>query len=469
MKKDITSRREFLSRTSAGTAGLVLGISNMEAYNYKRIIGSNEKIRVGFIGVGNRGSQLLQTFMTMNDCEIAALCDVYEPYITRDYSKVDPRFIKTRPAQIPKMGETFPGKVERFRDYRKMLENKAIDAVVISTPDHWHALQTIHSVQAGKDVYVEKPVSKTIEEGRAMVNAAEKSRQIVTVGLNRRASSLYQKLSREIPAGKIGKVTFANACHVSNMFPSGIGKQKPENPPEGFDWDVWLGPRAFRSYQTNIAPYMFRWWEDYANQISNNGVHYLDLIRWMLNEKAPVWISAGGGKFAVDDDRTIPDTMQASFEFASGVIVSINIIETSSGSFIPYGFIELRGTKGTLLSAENDYRIIPARPGQFQTWEKLMEPETLSLEKANSELLSDGTYRDSTANHIRNFLDCIKSRNQPFCTLEEGHRSTSLAHLATIAMITNEKLKWDPVSERFTNSDKGNTLLGYKYREPYKF
>ncbi len=137
--------------------------------SYDRILGANGKVRVGFIGVGNRGTQMLETFMRMPDCEVAALCDVYEPYITRDRSKVDPRYIKDMPGQIPRMGELFPDKVERYTDYRKLLENKSIDAVCIATPDHWHALQTIHSIQAGKDVYIEKPFSKTIREGRAMV------------------------------------------------------------------------------------------------------------------------------------------------------------------------------------------------------------------------------------------------------------------------------------------------------------
>ena len=465
-KKNTTTRRAFLSRTGMLTAGLTLGVNPLNALGYKRIAGANEKIRVGFIGVGNRGTQLLQTFMQMNDCEIAALCDIYEPYITRDRSKVDPRYVKDRPAQIPQMGEVFPNKVERYADYRKLLENKSIDAVCIATPDHWHALQTIHSVQAGKDVYLEKPVSKTVEEGRAMIKAAADGKQIVTVGLNRRSSSTFQHLAREIPAGKIGKVTFASACHVGNMFPAGIGKLKPEEPPRDFNWDAWLGPRAYRPYQYNIAPYMFRWWEDYSNQIGNNGVHYLDLMRWMMRETAPVAVQASGGKYAVDDDRTIPDTMQVTYEFASGALITVNILEASSGSFVPYGFIELRGTKGTLLTGENDYRIVPTRPGQFQSWDSLMEPETVNLEKDDT-LLTDGRYRDSTANMVRNFLDCIHSRQTPFCTLEDGHRSTSLAHIATIAMITKERLQWDGTRESFTNSEKANRMLGYEYRKPY--
>ena len=462
-----TTRRAFLSKTGMATAAMALGVNQISALSYNRIIGANDKIRVGFIGVGNRGSQLLQTFMEMPDCEIAALCDLYEPYITRDRSKVDPRYIKDRPSQIPKMGEVFPGKVERYLEYRKLLENKSIDAVCIATPDHWHALHTIHSIQAGKDVYIEKPVSKTVEEGRAMINAAKNSKQIVTVGLNRRAAPTFQNLAKEIPAGKIGKVTFASACYVSNMFPVGIGKMKPENPPKDFNWNEWLGPRAYRPYQYNIAPYMFRWWEDYSNQIGNNGVHYLDLMRWMMNEVAPSAICATGGKYAIDDDRTIPDTMQATYEFSSGALMTINILEASSGSFVPYGFIEMRGTKGTLQTGENDYKILPTRPGQFQSWDKLMEAETVNLE-TKDRLLTDGRYRDSTANHIRNFLDCVKSRQTPFCTLEEGHRSASLAHLATIALVTKERLQWDAKTEKFTNSEKANQLLGYEYRKPWK-
>ncbi len=466
--KNRTSRRKFLQQTGIATAGMAFSLKGLNAANYNRIAGANEKVRVGFIGVGNRGSQMLSTFMSMKDCEVAALCDIYEPYITRDHSKVEPRYIRDMPGQIPLRGEEFPGKVERYADYRKLLENKSVDAVCIATPDHWHALQTIHSIEAGKDVYIEKPFSKTVREGRAMVNAAANSRQVVTVGLNRRGASTFLQLAKDIPAGKIGKVTFVTACHVSNMYPSGIGKMKPEDPPADFNWDAWLGPRQFRPYQYNIAPYKFRWWEDYANQISNNGVHYLDLIRWLINEVAPVSVTATGGNYAVDDDRTIPDTLQATFEFGSGIIVTINIVETSSGSFIPYGFLEMRGTKGTLLTNENDYKIVPATPGQFQTWKSLVDAETVNMMTDDKVYLSDGRYRNSTSNLVRNFLDCIKSRQKDtYCTPEEGHRSTCLAHLATIALITKQRLEWDSKNEVFTNSEKANQLLEYEYRKPY--
>ena len=465
-KKNERTRREFLTQSGMLTAGISLGVNQLSAANYGRITGANNKIRMGFIGIGNRGTQLLQIFMAQPDVEIAALCDVYEPYLLRDRSKVDSRYIKVMPRQIPKMGEVFSNKVERYSDYRKLLENKDIDAVCIATPDHWHAIMTIDAIKAGKDVYIEKPLSKTIHEGRAMVNAGKNSKQIVTVGLNRRGAPTFQKLAREIPKGKIGKVTFANACHVGNMSPVGIGKMKPENPPKNFNWDAWLGPRAYRPYQYNIAPYMFRWWNDYCNQICNQGVHYLDLIRWMLNEEAPSVINAIGGKYAIDDDRTIPDTMQVTYEFPSGSIATVNVLEASSGSFVPYGFIEMRGTKGTLFTNENDYKIIPTNPGQFQTWNSMMEAEEYKL-GTTDKLLEDNSYLNSTANLIRNFLDCIKSRETPLSTLEIGHRSTSLAHMATISLMVKQRLEWDPVKERFTNSEEANKLLHYEYRKPY--
>ncbi len=458
-----SSRRNFLKQSAITTAGIAVGANSVKASFSTLNSGSNDKIRMGFIGVGNRGSQLLNIFMQNSDCEVAALCDVYEPYLTREYSKVHPRYIEM--GRVPKMEEAFSNPPKIYKDYRKLLDDKNIDAVCIATPDHWHALQTIHAIQAGKDIYVEKPLTQTIYEGRKMVEAESKSNQIVTVGLHRRGNFTYQKLAKEIPDGKIGKVAVASASRISNMFPEGIGKMSPEQPPKGFDWDMWLGPRAARPYQYNIAPYKFRWWSDYSTQMGNWGVHYMDAIRWMMGETAPSAVSAHGGKYVLDHDGDIPDTMQVTFEFQSGAIISFSIYEASSGGLLPWGEIELRGTKGTLHASENGYRITPTRNGQFQKWNKLMEAEEFDLK---NKMLTDGSSGDSTANLIRNFLDCVKTRETPWCTLEEGHRSTSFAHLANIALATKEQLQWDPVKERFLNSEKANQLLHYEYRKPWK-
>jgi predicted dehydrogenase len=460
-----TTRRDFIAKTGIVTAGITLGASSLSASNYKRIIGANDRVNMGFIGIGNRGSQLLEIFMNQPDVDIAAFCDIYEPYLLRDQSLVDQRYIKNLGSQIPKMGEKFTGGVEKYKDFRKLLEKKDIDAVAIATPDHWHALQMIAAVKAGKDVYVEKPLSITIREGRAMVDAQLASKRVVAVGLNRRGNMVYQKLAKDIPEGKLGKVTVARAYRINNMYPGGIGKMKAETPPKNFNWDMWLGPRASRPYQYNIAPYMFRWWKDYSSQMGNWGVHYIDVIRWIMGEKAPVAITAQGGKYAIDDDRTIPDTMQVTYEFASGSIISFCIYEASTGGLFPFGEVELRGTKGTLNADETGYRITPAKPGQFQSWN-----DQIAAEEYNSKdhAVAEGSSRDSTTNLVRNFIDCIKSRSTPLCSLEEGHRSTSFAHLANIALATRQRLLWNPVKEVFTNSDTANNLLHYQYRAPWK-
>ncbi len=464
-RKELTTRRQFLYRTGIAAAGVTLGPGTLNAINYTNSVGAGDKIRMGFIGIGNRGSQLLKLFMDQPDIEVAALCDIYEPYLLRDRTKVDKRYLDVMPGQIPVMGEKFSREPLRYHDFRKLLENKDIDAVCVATPDHWHALIVIAALNAGKDVYVEKPLTNTLVEGCKMVEAQKRTNRVVAVGLNRRGNVVFQKLAKEVQSGKIGKVSVGRAARINNMAPAGIGKLKPEQPPRDLDWDMWIGPRQFQAYQYNIAPYMFRWWSHYSSQMGNWGVHYMDAIRWLMGETAPSAISAHGGKFVIDHDADIPDTMQVTFEFASGKIISFSIYEASGGDIFPYGELEVRGTKGNVYADERGYKIIPSAGGQFQSWKKLIEPEEF---KNPSQMLDDGSSADSTSGLIRNFLDCIKSRREPFCPLEEGHRSTSFAHLANIAVTTKERLLWDAVNERFTNSEAANKLLHYDYRSPWQ-
>jgi len=451
-KSEKPSRRSFLKRSSVTGLGLGLAPSLASAQ------GANDRIRVGFIGVGNRGSQLLHAFMQNRDVEIAALCDVYEPYLLRDKAKVHKRFVDELQARIPQMGETFRTEPKRYRDFRRLLDDKDIDAVVIATPDHWHAIQTIAACEAGKDIYVEKPLTATIHEGRRMVETAARTKRVVQVGLNRRGAKTYQESYNHVHSGVIGTAVVGRAYHVSNMFPNGIGSVGPEKVPEGFDWDTWLGPRASRPFQYNIHPYRFRWWKDYSTQMGNWGVHYMDAIRWMMDETAPVSVTAHGGKTFLADDRTIPDTMHVTFEFASGALLTFSIFEACGGNSIDRGEVEIRGTKGTLYIDERGYRIEPSGPGQFQTWKKLTEPLEHRLENRV----------DSTAALVRDFLDCVKSRGTCLCPLEEGHRSTSFAHLANIALETGRRIEWDPATERVTNYEDANALLHYEYRKPWK-
>jgi predicted dehydrogenase len=461
------TRREFITKSTAAVAGVSVGLNAFSSKQTSKIFGANNKIRVGFIGVGNRGSQLLDRFMANTDVEVAALCDVYEPYALRDKSKVSKKFIELLEGRIPKLGETFPKSPKIYKDYRDLLANKDIDAVCIATPDHWHALQCIDACSAGLDVYVEKPLTITIKEGRAMINAQKSAGNTVQVGLHRRGSIVYQKMVKEGLVRKIGKVLSASAFRISNMFPDGIGSLNPETPPNDFDWDMWLGPRAARPFQYNIAPYFFRWWSDYSTQMGNWGVHYMDAIRWLAGETAPSAISAHGGKYVLTDDRDIPDTMDVLFEFKSGMNIRFSIYEASSGTGINEGEIEMNGTKGTLVANESGYEIKPSRPGQFQKWKQQIDSEKYDM-RSDNDFIATGNETDSTSRLIRNFLDCIKTKETPWCTLEEGHHSTSFAHLANIALKTGKRLEWNVEKEIFTNCAEANELLHYEYRKPWK-
>jgi predicted dehydrogenase len=444
------TRRSFL-RTSTAAAATVLGTETG--------IRASEKVSVGFIGVGNRGSQLLEGFMAQPDCRVAALCDVYEPYLSRDRKQVDPEILKSIEGRVPRMGEQFETAVARHGDFRRLLEQKDIDAVVIATPDHWHAIQTIMALDAGKDVYVEKPLTVTIPEGRKMVEAQRRTGRVVQVGLHRRSSKLYGQVRDIVRKGIVGRISLARAYRISNMFPNGIGKYPDAPPPKGLDWDSWLGPRALRPFRYSIAPYKFRWWQDYSSQMGNWGVHYCDAMRWVLDEEAPVAISAHGGKYLVDDDRTIPDTMEVSFEFASGRVMVFGQYEACDSRPLPDGEIEFCGTLGSLCPGVEGrgYRILPSKEGQFQRAAGKLEAQEVAQ--------VDG---DLTHQHIRNFLDCVKSRGRCNCDLETGHRSTSFAHLANLALASRSRIEWDPKNERVTNNEQANRMLDYEYRPPWK-
>jgi predicted dehydrogenase len=436
MKEQI-SRRAFTKR---GAAALGMAAAATTAARAARLPGANERIRVGFIGVANRGGQLIDGFLEHDDVQVVGLCDVDQATLGKARDKVG-------------------GKVDTYTDFRKLIDRRDLDAVVIATPDHWHAIQTITACDAGKDVYVEKPMSITVYEGRRMVQAARRNHRVVQVGTHRRSSPLYHELAGRTLQEEFGKICVSRAYRLSNMTPDGIGKKKPTAPPKELDWDMWLGPRPLRPFQENIAPYCFRWWQLYSSQMANWGVHFLDAIRWCTGELAPAAVCAVGGRFAVEDDRTVPDTLHAVFEFASGRLAIFGQYETSGNPALAWGEIELRGTRGTVYASGNGYRVIPERGGQFQDRTPRMEPE---------EATAGGSNRNLTALHARNFLDCVKSRERPHADVEIGHRSTTCSLIANISLQLGQRLQWDAQTEQFTNSDEANQLLHYEYRKPWK-
>jgi predicted dehydrogenase len=442
------NRRTF-SQTAATVAATAASLAP------GRVVAANDQVRLGFIGVGNRGCQLLKGFLAHPDAKVVALCDVYEPYLAGALDRLDPRFagLGKRIAQMPKLA----GDVARIKDFRDILDRKDIDAVVIASPDHWHAIQMIAACKAGKDVYVEKPLSITIVEGRAMVEAARRYDRVVQVGTHRRSSRMFAQLAEVVRSGAIGKVTVARAAFCSNMAPGGIGHAPKSEPPAGLDWDLWLGPRPAREFQATILPYKFRWWDLYSSQMANWGVHYFDAIRWLTGELAPASVSAHGGRYAVDDDRTIPDTTEAIFEHVSRMLTVFSVHESNGQPVLGRDAeIELQGTLGTVYARSDRYEIVPERGGAFQDPRPRRKGEVVKS--------SDGDLDRLAA---RDFLDSVKSRKRPNADIEEGHRSTTFAHLANIALATRQRLEWDPEAERFTNSEQANQLLHYEYRKPW--
>lgn len=276
----------------------------------------------------------MDAFAEHDDCKFVGFADVNKPYLDRAQEK-------------------YGKDLMAVKDYRALLDRDDIDVIAIASPDHWHAIQAINAMAAGKDVYVEKPLATTIYEGRQMVEAVKKYDKVVQVGLHRRSMKLYQKLKEFMNEGSIGKITVSSAFRLNNMYPAGIGKMQPSTPPADFDWDTWLGPRPKQPYQDNIAPYKFRWWQGYSSQMGNWGVHYFDAIRWMLSEESPQSVSAMGGRFAIDDDRTIPDTCQAVFEMPGQSFISFGQYEASSNKAFPYGELEFRGASCLSSSASD--------------------------------------------------------------------------------------------------------------------
>ncbi len=433
---DKLSRRTFTKASVATALGMATATQTKAAQAKDSEV--SKRIRIGVIGVGIRGNQLIKAFLKHSDAEIVAVCDVFQPYLDKAKKRL--------------------GEIATYTDYRDLIARDDLDAVAIATPDHWHALQCIDACNAGKDVYVEKPLCVTVYEGRKMVEAARRNDRVVQVGTHRRSSALYQRLSKLVRENGIGHVTVSRAYRLSNMYPNGIGRLPTTDPPAGLDWDMWLGPRPSRPYQDNITPYKFRWWNLYSTQMGNWGVHYLDAIRWMTGEEAPSSICAMGGRFIVDDDRVIPDTMEVTFEFASGRLAIFGQYEASGNPAMKRGEIELRGTQGTIYADAYRYDIVPERGGQFQD-------STPRMEAASDE--DAGRNDDMTILHTRNFLDCVVSRELPNADIEIGHRSTSMSLLANISLATRSRLEWDAEREVITNNEAANELLHYEYRKPW--
>jgi predicted dehydrogenase len=434
------NRRDFFKRAAVGTAGVSLAMSGASTGS---VMGANDRIRLGLIGCGHQGVDNMKHFMKQG-VEVAAVCDVYEPNLQKGL-------------------EAAGGKAKALKDFRQVLDEKEIDAVIVATPDHWHPLPTVMACQAGKDVYVEKPICVAVEEGKKMVEAARKYKRVVQVGLWQRSNLHFQKAVQLVQDGLIGKVSFVRTENYSNIYPDGIGNPPDSDPPPGLDWDMWLGPApkvAFNWNRFGVGDRWstFRYFYDYANGWPGDwGVHRLDIVQWALRVDGPHTITASGRKFYLKDNSDTPDTLQITLEYPDFVATYENrLCNESAMDNHGYG-IEIHGTDGTMFVDREGFQVFPE--GTEVEGKRVAKTAEMKMERVD----------DGLANHVANLLECMRTRKLPQSDIEFGHRSTSTCLLANIALRSKERLEWDVASQRLTKgSPAAQKLLSREYRAPWK-
>jgi predicted dehydrogenase len=436
MKK--LTRRNFLSQSAlvagAATAAWSAG-SVFSARSYAAVAGANERVRIGIIGAGGMGRGNLATFLRNKEVECVMMCDV-------DEGRIDQAI-----AEVEKTGGKKP---DRARDFRRVIDRRDIDVLVVSTPDHWHALPTVYGCQAGKDVFVEKPLATSIAEGRAMLEAARRHNRVVQMGTQWRSGAFWKEAVDFVQSGKLGKVGLVRAWAHHDWL-GNIGNP-PDGPvPAGVDYDFWLGPAAKRPFNPSRFHFNFRWFWDYAGGLMTDwGVHLINVILWAMGPEYPRSVSSVGGKFVLTDNSETPDTQIAVYEFPTYTMMWEHKVGTGVGlNGWPWG-IAFTGSEGTLLLRDGEWQIIP-------------EPKKNSLEAKTVK----GS-EDARAAHVRNFLDCVKSRQAPVENLEVGHHVSTVSHLGNIALRSGKRIDWDVAKERVTNDREANRLVSVQYRKPWK-
>ncbi|MBI2825299.1 MAG: Gfo/Idh/MocA family oxidoreductase [Planctomycetia bacterium] len=423
------NRRRFLQSSTATAAAA--GVATLAPSVLRAARAANEQIVVGIMGVNGRGQGLADTFAAQPDVAVAYICDV------------DERVIGPAVEAVTKHGQKAP---QAVGDFRRILDDPAVDGLVVATPDHWHAMATVHACQAGKHVFVEKPISHDIVEGDRMVAAARKHNRAVQVDTQRRSSASLKAMVEFLASGGIGKVHFARSWITSRR--ENIGRAADEPAPPGVDYDMWLGPAASRPFNRNHFHYRWHWfWEYGTGELGNNGVHGLDLARWGLGVDLPTSVVSSGAKHFFDDDQVTPDTQVVCYEYPGLTLL------WEHRTWSPFGMnestfgVEFHGADGVVITDGRKWWI--HRP---------KEPKKLGVD-------GDITYEPQ---HQRNWMEAIRTGARPCADIEIGHTTTTLCHLGNISQRVGRKLSWDAARRRFPDADAdANTLLGREYRGPW--
>jgi predicted dehydrogenase len=441
-------RRNFI-RSSASTSIAVSSVSLYERALEARSVGANDRIRIGMVGTHGRAGALMRVFAGQKDVDVVALADVD----TR-YHDAAVEAVKNIAGNTPRV----------YTDFRHIIDDDSIDAVVVGTPDHWHAIPTIMACQAGKDVYVEKPDGHNILEGQTMVKAMKKHGRIVQLGTQARTTEHFQQAIDWIAEGHLGKVLVAKAWESSRQ--GNIGKPDDSEPPAGVNYDMWLGPAPKRDFNPRRFHGNWRWFYDYGTgDLGNDGVHRIDVARWALDTAGkaqgmeplymPTRISALGGKWYFDDLQEWPDSLQVTYEYGDrNSDAPGRLLTYEMRLWAPYRYND--ETEGVILYGDKGYIMFGNR-----RWRAF---------SGDGKLVAQGAGQNTGTSHMRNFLDCMRSRKKPNADLETvGHPSSILCHSANVSWRIGRQVTLDPTTELFVGDAEANKYRTRPvYRKPWE-
>ena len=435
------NRRNFLQKSAFTAAGL--GMAPLFGSSYQSIYGQtapSNKVKVGLIGCRSQGWSNLNTFLQYPEVECVALCDIDDEWLNK---RADDVFKKT-------------GKKVKncYKDWRKLIDNKDVDVVIIGTPDHWHCLPLVYACQAGKDVFVEKPLANTIEECNLMVKAARKYDRVVQVGQWQRSDPHWNEAANYLKAGNIGRIRTVKVWAYQDGKPT--LPVIPDSPvPAGVDYDMWLGPAPKRPFNTYRFHYNFRFFWDYAGGLMSDwGVHLLDYALEGMGADLPTSILSSGGKFAYPNDAMeTPDTLMATYAYKNFNIIWDHACGISHGLYGRKEGLAFFGENGTLVLDRAGWEVIP------EISNKIARMDAVPLKKGEGK----GLY-----NHVGNMLECIKTRELPNADVAIGAKVAKMSHLANISSRVGRGLVWDDANSLFVNDPEATALVKAHYRDPWK-
>lgn len=435
------TRRNFTKISTIAGMGIAAGITAPTAKGQTKGVSANEKIFVGLIGCRSMGWADLKDFIGNPDVECIALCDV-------DQAVLDER--------VKDVFEKTGKKPLVYNDYRKLLDVKEIDVVIIATPDHWHCLPFVDACKAGKDIYVEKPISNSIAECNIMLQAAQKYNRIVTVGQQQRSGTEWAKIMELIRAGTLGEVKRIN-CWANFNYGAGRPKIPDSSPPQSVDFNQWLGPAPVRTFNANRFHGLWRMNWDYGGGLATDwGVHLIDMALWAKGDtgRFPENVVASGGiiRFPGNEIQT-PDTLNVVYNYGDWIMQWEHNGGIETGPWNRNYGVSFIGSKGTILANRESWQLIPEEKKNVATIEAIPPQE-------NSQNMHQV--------HVRNFLNAVKTRKQPDCTIQIGHVAAVTAHLGNLAYRSKALLTFDNANVTFNNPE-ADKLITPNYRSPYKF